>query len=137
MVLHDVLSMMKVPEDLDKAVNAFVERGDLTMQEGAEVSSLLKERLAQVSGRGWFNASDTEILNETSLIDSDGTICRPDRVVIRDGRVVIIDYKFGEHRPGYERQMKKYAGIWKRMGYEHVEAFLWYVQNGEVKEVAI
>lgn len=136
-VLHDVLSMMKVPEDLDKAVNAFVERGDLTMQEGAEVSSLLKERLAQVSDRGWFNASDTEILNETSLIDSDGTICRPDRVVIRDGRVVIIDYKFGEHRPGYERQMKKYAGIWKRMGYEHVEAFLWYVQNGEVKEVAI
>lgn len=136
-VLHDVLSMMKVPEDLDKAVNAFVERGDLTMQEGAEVRSLLKERLARVSGRGWFNASDTEILNETSLIDSDGTICRPDRVVIRDGRVVIIDYKFGEYRPGYERQMKKYAGIWKSMGYEHVEAFLWYVQNGEVKEVAI
>lgn len=136
-VLHDVLSMMKVPEDLDKAVNAFVESGDLTVQEGTEVCSLLKERLAQVSSRRWFDAADAEILNETSLIDSDGTVCRPDRVVIRDGHVVIIDYKFGEHRPIYERQMKKYAGIWNRMGYAHVEAFLWYVQNGEVMEVAV
>ncbi len=136
-VLHDVLSMMKVPEDLDKAVDAFVESGDLTVQEGEEVGRLLNERMAQMRSRGWFDASDAEILNETSLIDSDGTMCRPDRVVIKDGRVVIIDYKFGEHRPIYERQMKRYAGIWRSMGYAHVEAFLWYVQNGEVMEVAI
>jgi hypothetical protein len=33
--------------------------------------------------------------------------------------------------------MKKYADVWRRMGYESVSAFLWYVQNGDVVEVEI
>jgi hypothetical protein len=74
-------------------------------------------------------------LNEASLIDTDGQICRPDRVVIADGKVIIIDYKFGEHHRIYERQLKKYAGIWSRLGYEDVTSYLWYVHTDEVVKV--
>ena len=131
-VLHDVLSRMKVADDLRDAVRVSVLSGELTADEAVEVEALLAERIAQVEDRGWFPVGGAEILNETSLIDSDGEICRPDRVVLRDGEVIIIDYKFGEHDGRYERQLKKYAGIWRRMGYENVSAFLWYVHTGEI-----
>lgn len=131
-VLHDVLSRMKVAGDLSEAVRVSVMSGELTQEEAMEVEALLAERLAQMEDRGWFTNDGAEILNETSLIDSDGEMYRPDRVVIRDGEVVIIDYKFGEHDRRYERQLKKYADIWRRMGYDEVSAYLWYVHSGEI-----
>ena len=131
-VLHDVLSRVRVAGDLKEAVRASVLSGELTAVEAEEVETLLAGQIAKVDERGWFRDDDAVVLNETSLIDSDGQIYRPDRVMIRDGKVVIIDYKFGEHDPRYERQLKKYAGIWRRMGHEDVSAFLWYVHTGEI-----
>lgn len=134
-VLHDILAHVNVPEDLESAVRQAVQSGELTGAEADEAYRLLSERIAAAAGRGWFPSDADRILNEASLIDTDGQICRPDRVVIADGKVIIIDYKFGEHHRIYERQLKKYAGIWSRLGYEDVTSYLWYVHTDEVVKV--
>ena len=134
-VLHDILAHVNVPEDLEGAVRQAVQAGELTGAEADEAYRLLSERIAAAAGRGWFPSDADRILNEASLIDTDGKICRPDRVVIADGKVIIIDYKFGEHHGIYERQLKKYAGIWSRLGYEDVTSYLWYVHTDEVVKV--
>ena len=134
-VLHDILSHVNVPEDLEGAVRQAVQAGELTGSEADEAYGLLSERIAAAADRGWFPSDADRILNEASLIDTDGQICRPDRVVIADGKVIIIDYKFGEHHRIYERQLKKYAGIWSRLGYEDVTSYLWYVHTDEVVKV--
>ena len=134
-VLHDILSAVVVSADLDAAVRMAVMSGELSENEADETISLLSERLMSVKDYCWFDAENATVLNETSLIDTDGEICRPDRVVLKGTSVSIIDYKFGEHRRSYERQLNKYADIWRRMGYDDVSAFLWYVQTGEVIKV--
>ena len=134
-VLHDILAHVNVPEDLEGAVRQAVQAGELTGSEADEAYGLLSERIAAAAGRGWFPSDADRILNEASLIDTDGQICRPDRVVIADGKVIIIDYKFGEHHRAYERQLKKYAGIWSRLGYKDVASYLWYVHTDEVVKV--
>lgn len=134
-VLHDILAHVNVPEDLEGAVRQAVQAGELTGSEADEAYGLLSERIAAAADRGWFPSDADRILNEASLIDTDGQICRPDRVVIADGKVIIIDYKFGEHHRIYERQLKKYAGIWSRLGYEDVTSYLWYVHTDEVVKV--
>ena len=134
-VLHDILAHVNIPEDLESAVRQAVQAGELTGPEAEEAYRLLSERIAAAAGRGWFPSDADRILNEASLIDTDGKICRPDRVVIADGKVIIIDYKFGEHHRIYERQLKKYAGIWSRLGYEDVTSYLWYVHTDEVVKV--
>lgn len=134
-VLHDILAHVNVPEDLEGAVRQAVQAGELTGSEADEAYGLLSERIAAAADRGWFPSDADRILNEASLIDTNGQICRPDRVVIADGKVIIIDYKFGEHHRIYERQLKKYAGIWSRLGYEDVTSYLWYVHTDEVVKV--
>ena len=59
--------------------------------------------------RGWFPEDGEGVMNEVSLVDTDGQVYRPDRVVKSRGKVVVIDYKFGEHYRKYEHQMKKYT----------------------------
>ena len=134
-VLHDVLSRINTAEDLHDSVNLSVLAGDITEAESGEVETLLAERLVEVSGRGWYNGGD--VLNEVSLIDTDGRIYRPDRVVLRDGKVLIIDYKFGEADNRYVIQLRKYADIWHKMGYSDIEAYLWYVLHGDIVEVPL
>ena len=131
-VLHDILSRVVLPEDLHSSVRQAVLAGDLTEDEAAEAESILESGIETVRDRGWFSSDRNAVLNETELIDVDGSILRPDRVVFDNGRVTVIDYKFGEHSPRYIRQVRRYADVWKRMGYDEVSAMLWYVDTGEV-----
>ena len=109
--------------------------GELPAEEADDAIAHLRKGIADVMEMGWFPENDAEILNEVELIDTDGTICRPDRVVISEGKVSVIDFKFGEHHKKYERQVRRYADIWKRMGYAEVSASLWYVHTGEVMRI--
>ena len=134
-VLHDILSRIKTTDDLHDSVRKSVMAGDLTEMEAADAEEMLKFKFAEVAGRGWYNGG--EVLNETSLINSDGNVYRPDRVVKKDGKVIVIDYKFGEHDSRYSSQLRRYADIWRRMGYDRVEAYLWYVLSGDIVEVPL
>ncbi len=135
-ILHDILSAVSRPEDLETAVNQAVADGEINDQEAAEAENLLSHRLKSAIARGWF-AEDAIVHNEAELIDTDGNVYRPDRVEIRDNgsEVLIIDYKFGAHHPSYKRQISRYADMWRKMGYSRVSAALWYVPTDEVETV--
>ena len=134
-VLHEILSRIKTAEGLHESVRMSVLSGDLTEQEAEEVEVMLSSRLADVQERGWYDCG--EVLNEVSLINSDGKVYRPDRVILKGGKVVIIDYKFGEHDDRYAGQLRRYADIWRRMGYGEIEAYLWYVVSGDIVDVPL
>ena len=108
--------------------------GELTGEEAALAEPLLSERIAEAEARGWFPSDRSAVMNERELIDTDGSISRPDRVVTDGECIRVIDYKFGAHDPRYVRQVRRYADILRRMGYDDVRAALWYVQSGEVME---
>ena len=132
-VLHDILSRIKVPSDLDAAVGEALMKGEITVSEAESVKKLLSERLSQGVALGWFPDDPIGVYNETDVIDSDGRVFRPDRVVIVGGKVSVIDYKSGESRSAYGRQVSVYADMWRRMGYEDVSAYIWYIHTGEIE----
>lgn len=134
-VLHDILSRVIIPSDLESAVAAMVGCGDLEPGQVSQVTQMLKAALKQGCGMGWFPEDRDRVMTEVSVMDTGGLVLRPDRVVKDGKKIMIVDYKFGEHRRGYERQMERYADVFRRMGYEDVEAYLWYVQTGEIKSV--
>ena len=133
--MHDILSRVKKASDLGPAVAAAVMSGLLTEEEKDSAERFLRGRIESVAGRGWFPEDGAGVFNETSFFGRDGLEYRPDRVVIRDGAVAIIDYKFGAREPGHRRQVMRYAGLFRDMGYSAVSAYLWYF--GEEDENAV
>lgn len=126
-VLHDILSKTVVPSDLEAAVNEAVYSGEIDASQASCALEMLSRRIAGAAVRGWFPDDASAVRTEVTLIDTDGSIYRPDRVVETPEGIVIIDYKFGEHRRSYERQVARYADIYRRMGYSSVSTALWYV----------
>ena len=137
-VLHRILADVLVPEDVPAAVEAAVRRGELPSALKEETLALLQERLSAVSAKGWFSP-EVKVHQEGVILSPDGGEYRPDRVVVfPDGRVDLVDYKFGAPEPGYLRQVQRYESLYRRMGYTQVRGYLWYFQEkagGEIVEV--
>ncbi len=67
------------------------------------------------------------VLNETDIVDIDGTLYRPDRISIVQDEVLAIDYKTGKENPEYERQLSRYVTLLQAMGYTNVKGKLIFV----------
>ncbi|MBP5218658.1 MAG: UvrD-helicase domain-containing protein [Bacteroidales bacterium] len=130
-VMHDILSRVIVPSDLQASVRKAVMDGEVEPPREASLVEFLSSRIA--SHPEWFPSDGKGIFNEVSLIDTDGREWRPDRVVVRDGSVTVVDYKFGEREARYARQVARYASIYRRMGWEYVDTAIWYVNSDLVE----
>jgi predicted RecB family nuclease len=83
----------------------------------------------------WFDGS-MHVMNEAEILFDHGKSGRPDRVMMGDGRVFIVDYKFGEQKnERHRQQLKKYRQLIRDMGYGQVNSYLWYVELNEIEEV--
>ena len=60
---------------------------------------------------------------------------RPDRVITKGDEMVVIDYKFGNHRNEYYEQVHRYIQLLQQMGHQKVTGYLWYVMRGEILSV--
>ena len=61
-----------------------------------------------------------------------GSTKRPDRVILKDDKAIIVDFKFGLEKTDYINQVRNYRKLLTEMGYKNVEAFLWYVDINKV-----
>jgi predicted Ser/Thr protein kinase len=57
---------------------------------------------------------------------------RPDRIILRDDRTIIIDFKFGEENSRNADQISQYRKLLTDMGYKDIEAYLWYVDKNKI-----
>ena len=81
-------------------------------------------------------------MNECSILTPNGEEKRPDRVIIKDGEAVVIDYKFGAYSPEdtdlyrrYKKQVSRYKELLTSMGYTNVKGYLWYLSADTVISV--
>ncbi len=133
--LHNVLSDIDTPDDLDWAFHKWQVAVGLDENHTEEWKRLLEEALTQKDVQKWFVGYDRK-LNEQKVIIDGGKLLRPDRVVVTaDGYTDIIDYKFGEEKTTYKRQVQQYVDVFRTLGFKKVRGYIWYFLSGEIVEV--
>lgn len=134
-LMHEIISKIQTAAQIDDAVEEYVISGDLTESEKTEVIGLLRNYLSLPVVSDWYSDAYT-VLNEVQILQPNGKFVRPDRVMINDRQVVVIDYKFGhKEEKKYIRQVKYYADQIRKMGYNDVKGFISYITLGKIIEV--
>lgn len=137
-LLHQLFSVIRTADDVDGAIEQLRFEGLIESSEQAEqLRKLIQRALQHPRAQRWY-APGMELYNERSIICStDGTLqtYRPDRVMIRDNEVIVVDFKFGKKKAAYVQQVKKYMQLLTDMGYPAVKGYLWYVFSNELEEV--
>jgi ATP-dependent exoDNAse (exonuclease V) beta subunit len=115
-VIHYILGAIYTTTDLNKAIQMALQKGLIKEQEILVLKEIIKKVIFH-KDLNQFYESGVEILNERDLLIADGSIQRPDRVVLDNGHATIIDYKTGDRNPKYHHQINTYATSFKNMGF--------------------
>ena len=136
-MMHNILSAVRVREDLDLTLRRFQAKGFITEEEQERFGKLLHEGLDNPATTEWF-APENKLMRERDIVNKQGDLYRPDRVVHRpDGSLIVIDYKFGERDDKkYARQVKGYMNILTAAtGQKNISGYVWYVTDNEILKV--
>ena len=134
-VLHDILSRITTAADIPASVDVAVNSGEIPETERDAAGAHIRQMLSSVESYGWFR-DGVEVINELSIIDTDGKVYRPDRVMVSENDVTVVDYKFGQPHAGYPAQVRRYMEMLRRMGYGNVTGYLWYAAENKIEKVA-
>lgn len=138
-ILHSLFSSIRTADDIDTAMQQLWESGVLADEEEfVSLRQLICKRISLPQVARWFDGS-WELFNECSILsrNSDGQMLvkRPDRVMVKPGETVVVDFKFGKPAREHVEQVASYMQLLQRMGRPSVTGFLWYVYSGQVVEV--
>ena len=121
---HALLSRIRTSDDAPEVLRSIE----------PQTRELLLERISAHSE--WFSP-ELKTLNEVAIIDSFGNTNRPDRVLVdEEGRVAVIDFKFGEEDEKYSGQVRRYMRLFREMGYGEVSGYIWYVPIDKIIQVS-
>jgi len=133
-VLHDIFSRIKYRRDVAAAIESAVADGYIPAEISLKTREMVLEMISRKNVEHWFN-DDVEVLTEPEILTGTGDIRRPDRVVIKDGKLSVIDYKFGEERSEHIGQIENYRNLLTEIGHTVEEACLWYVETDKIIRV--
>ncbi|MGW8123870.1 UvrD-helicase domain-containing protein [Roseivirga echinicomitans] len=133
--VHEVLSAIRVKEDLEMVLRQFLQAGELDQKTIDEVKVRILKLFDDPNISPWFS-DDYEVFNEREIW-FEGKAHKPDRLLIKGKEAVIIDYKKEKESPAHQEQVKRYMNAMKALGFEQVSGHLIYVEPVIVKEVAL
>ncbi len=130
--MHNIISMLESRDDIEKYSVFFAKR----YEDWEDISKILFAMFDYSKDRFWFEGK-YKILNEKSIIlqnqDSKTITKRPDRIMIGQDRVDIVDYKFTKKdeilHQKYIIQVTEYKQLLEQMDYKNVSAYLWYIDT--------
>jgi hypothetical protein len=130
-LMHEVFEGIDTPADISNAVRKLVLEGKLTFEESADVEKKVHNMIKMPQVADWFKP-DNKILKEAGILLPSGKTRRPDRVIFKNGKTTIIDFKFGKENSHHIEQVDRYRKLLLDMGYKNIEAFIWYVDIDKI-----
>ena len=132
-IIHEILSFIKTADDIDLAVTKAIENGLISSDQRDEIQKTIKEIVTHGALESFFSDKH-KIFNEKNIIQIEGGIVKPDRMVLtNENEIYLLDYKTGSHRAKYGLQLESYQNAIEKMGYIVTKKALVYI--GETLEV--
>lgn len=145
-ICHDILATIRLYDSVETAVQAVQDAVQRAYDSGVipsemvheHVYTLLTDTIRHLSS--FFTGQWYVQCEETILLRNDHDIVeerRMDRVLWTQDRqkAIVIDYKFGQDDSKYDKQVRHYMSICRRMGAKQVEGYLWLAAQQQLDPV--
>lgn len=137
-MLHTLFSVIETAEDIDPAIERLIFEGVIRNDEKEKVArEVATKAFSSPEIQDWYSGKWT-LFNECAIIYKEKGVLqtrRPDRVMMKDNQVVVVDFKFGKENPKYNKQVKGYMQLLTKMGYKNITGYLWYVDEEKIEKV--
>lgn len=132
--MHAVLSRIHYFDEVPETLKSIVQEGLISEDDQSALSEQLNELLSNPLVNDWFSKS-WMVKTEVPIILPGGDENRIDRLMIRDKKAVVVDFKTGTHSKNDIAQVKAYVNILHQMNFTDVEGYVLYLKDLEVINV--
>jgi len=132
-ILHEILSFIKTKDDIDLALTKAIENGLIVSSQKEDVLKTIYE-IVNHQDLSLFFSNEHKILNEKTIIQKEGNLVIPDRMVLTKlNEIYLLDYKTGTHQTKYQLQLENYQNAIEKMGFKVTKKALVYI--GDTLEI--
>lgn len=132
--MHAVLSRMNYADEVESTIDRILFEGLINETDRAPLLSQLKELMDMDDVGAWFSR-EWNVRTEVPIIIPQGGESRLDRLIYRDKKAIVIDFKTGEVKKDDNRQVLEYMNTLRQMNFTEVEGYLLYLKMKEVVQV--
>jgi ATP-dependent exoDNAse (exonuclease V) beta subunit len=126
-ILHEILSFIKTKDDIDLALTKAIENGLIVSSQKEDVLKTIYE-IVNHQYLSLFFSNEHKILNEKTIIQKEGNLVIPDRMVLTKlNEIYLLDYKTGTHQTKYQLQLENYQNAIEKMGFKVTKKALVYI----------
>ena len=132
-VVHAAMELVSSEGDVVRTLDRLEAQGLLRRNEKKNIAGkvseiLLKSEIGKWMETGWIPIKEHEIFSR-------GEIFKPDLVLVKDNKAILIDYKREKRSAAHEKQILNYADILTAMGLQIEKCLLIYLDEFEIVEV--
>jgi ATP-dependent exoDNAse (exonuclease V) beta subunit len=134
-IFHYTMQHIKSLDDLDFAINKTKLYFSLSPEDCKKLINLVIQTCKNPKIEAYFD-KNLKIYNEKSIMNSEGEIFRPDRLILKENSAFVLDFKTGKAKESHLEQITNYKQLLLETGINEVKAFVVYVdeENIEIME---
>ncbi|WP_456379487.1 UvrD-helicase domain-containing protein [Lutibacter sp.] len=132
-LIHEILSKIKTKNDIVNVVNQYLYSGKIKDSQQKNILEILNNILNHPQLHTCFSQNNT-VYNEQEIVTLDKKIIIPDRLVINNNEVTIIDYKTGNPDKKHHKQINNYSKALENLNYTIHKKLLVYINNEIIVE---
>ena len=125
-LIHKILAEINTFYDVSDVIKSLKLSGLLSNSDIIYIEEAINKVVTNANLKQYYKPG-LIIKNETEVLLNDGTTIRPDRVIIDNDLLTILDYKTGSEKPEHNEQVKNYQNVFTSLGYSNVESKLVYI----------
>lgn len=133
-LMHELFEKIATIADVSPSLKRMLSEGKIDTKTAVDYEQLIGNLLLNEPLRSWFNG-DWKILNERDILRGGEIRHRPDRIMIKGGELVVVDYKTGAKSDHDVAQVRGYLSDFSKMGFVQSKGFLWYLSDNDIIEV--
>ena len=76
-----------------------------------------------------------EVINEELILIDEGITKRPDKIIVKDSEIIILDFKTGTERSEHQLQLQNYQTIIEKMYNRKVRILIYYSETDKLMEL--
>lgn len=132
--IHEILAKSDSSDEIPKLIDSYVNSGKINITEKNNYADILSKLFHNPTFQSIVKSSIFDI-KEAEIIQPDGKVIRPDRIIGNNENTYIIDYKTGNKSPNHIKQLENYKKAVIEMGYKNVKLLLVYIKDEPEVEI--
>ncbi|MEB2785066.1 UvrD-helicase domain-containing protein [Algoriphagus persicinus] len=134
LIVHEILELSADKASALQNLQSFYFEGRLNKEEKHLVEKQLEHLFTDPVFASWFGTKGV-LLTEQGILLPGGKQKRPDRIILSEEVVLVVDFKTGEAQSRYANQVREYMELVSKLSQKPTKGYLCYLETGVIEEV--